>query len=168
MARLRKFVCYRRVERANTRISKYKKHAFVKGSPPSKLSKFEMGDKTGKYDVILHLVPEMDLQIRHNALESARMSSNRVLETALGKNYFYQIKVYPFHVLRENPLASGAGADRFSTGMSHAFGKPIGVAAQIKKGQPIFELRVNKKDIKLAKGALQRAAYKLPCKCRIC
>src|SRR3989344_157896 len=156
MARLRKFVCYRRIERANTRISKYKKHAFVKGSPPSKLSKFEMGDKTGKYDVTLYLVPEMDLQIRHN-----------VLESALGKNYFYQIKVYPFHVLRENPLASGAGADRFSTGMSHAFGKPIGVAAQIKKGQPIFELRVNKKDIRLAKGALQRAAYKLPCKCRI-
>src|SRR5204863_395883 len=98
-----------------------------------------------------------------NAIESARQSANRVLETALGKNgYFLRTKIYPHHILRENPLASGAGADRMSTGMAHNYGKPIGVAAQVKPGQSIFEVHTNKQHIDLAKKALKRASYKLP------
>ena len=46
--------------------------------------------------------------------------------------YFFQLRIYPHHILRENPLAAGAGADRMSTGMKCAFGKPISVAARVK------------------------------------
>ncbi len=74
---------------------------------------------------------------------------------------------YPYHVLRENPLASGAGADRFSTGMQRAFGKPYGNAAQVKKGDAIFLISVNKANLELAKTALTRASKKLPCSCTI-
>ena len=73
------------------------------------------------------------------------------------------MRVYPHHILRENPLASGAGADRLSTGMAHNYGKPIGLAAQIKKGQPIFTVKTTKEHIALARAAMKRAAYKLPC-----
>jgi large subunit ribosomal protein L10e len=96
------------------------------------------------------------------------MSANRVLESTCGKeNYYLQTRMYPHHVLRENPLASGAGADRMSTGMAFSFGKPIGVAAQIRTGKKLFTVRVNKANVETARKALKRASYKLPCHCQI-
>jgi len=101
-------------------------------------------------------------------LESAKQSSNKILEATLGlAGYHLKLKPYPHHVLRENPLASGAGADRFSTGMQKAFGKPLGNAAQVKKGSTIFQISVDKNNIPLAKQALERASKKLPCSCTI-
>ena len=78
-----------------------------------------------------------------------------------------RLKVYPHHILRENPLAAGAGADRFSTGMKASFGKPIGNAARVKKGQVLIELRVGKANIELARTALARATKKLPCSFKV-
>ncbi len=168
MAKLRKFVAYRRIERPYTRTSKYKKQAFIRMTPQVKIVRFTSGSQTKKFNYTLHLLSKADLQIRDNALESARQTSNRLLETTLGtSNYFMRVKTYPFHVLRENPLASGAGADRFSTGMQKSFGKPIGNAARIKKGDTIFELSVNKEHLDTAKEALHRALTKLPCSCII-
>lgn len=167
MARLRKFCSYQKIERPYTRTSKYTQKSYVKVRPHLTITRFEHGDCKGKFDLTFNLISEQDRQVRHNALESARQSSNRVLESALGKNgYFLKIRKYPFHVLRENAMATGAGADRMSQGMTHAFGKPIGAAAQVFKGDIVFEVRVNRKDIKLAKLALHRAMRKLPCTCR--
>ncbi len=130
--------------------------------------RFDNGNQNGKFDMVLRLVSDDTVQVRHNALESARQTSNRILEEALGKNgYFLRIVKYPFHILRENAMATGAGADRMSQGMTLSFGKPISVAAQVFKGETVMELRINRKDIKLAKVALNRARHKLPCVCRI-
>jgi large subunit ribosomal protein L10e len=107
------------------------------------------------------------MNFRHNALESARMTSNRLLEKKIGKEYHLRIKVYPFHVLRENPLASGAGADRMSTGMKKSYGKSIGCAARVKEGQTVMELRIDSANLKLGKEALSRAAKKFPCTCKV-
>jgi len=167
MARLRKFAAYQTIERPYTRISKYKKLSYIKGRPHLTIARFDQGDPNGKFDTIYYLLAQKDIQIRHNALESARQTSNRILE-ALGKNaYFLRIRKYPFHVLRENPLASGAGADRMSQGMKLAFGKPISMAARCFVGDIIMEARVYKKDAAEAKRALKRASTKLPCHCRI-
>ncbi|MBW2974068.1 50S ribosomal protein L16 [Candidatus Woesearchaeota archaeon] len=168
MARLRKAVAYRRLERPYTRYSKYKKQRFVRARPVCRVVRFDMGNPKRTYDVTLHLVSKIDLQIRDNALESARQTSNRALEKVLGKTgYHLKVRIYPHHVLRENPLAAGAGADRMSTGMAHSFGKVIGIAARIKKGQSIFSVSVNKKDIELGRKALTKASRKLPCQCTI-
>src|SRR3989344_3553194 len=169
MARLRKFCAYRRLERPYTRRSKFVEKSYVKANPALKIVRFEMGAPPSKsFDYVLNLKPKAALQIRHDALESARQTSNRFLESSVGKNnYFMKIMVYPHHVLRENPLAAGAGADRMSTGMQKSFGKPIGLAARIKRGQTIFQLKVNKAHIETAKAALKRASYKLQCSCRI-
>ena len=169
MARIRKFTSYRRLERPYTRVSKYKKMSFVKATPRHVITRFEMGNPKKKFKYTLTIKPKGGVQIRHNALESARQSSNRILENTFGTpNYFLKLRVYPFHIIRENPLAAGAGADRFSTGMSHSFGKPMSVAVRLKKGQVIFSLSVNKKeDLEVAKAAMKRIAHKMPCSCLI-
>lgn len=168
MARLRKFAAYQNLERPYTRISKYKNKNYVRGGfPHMKVIKFDMGAPQKEYDAVVRLNSCRSMNIRHNALESARMTSNRLLEKNLGKNYHLRIKVYPFHVLRENALASGAGADRLSTGMKKSYGKSVGSAARVREGQTLMEIRINKDNIRLGKEALKRASKKFPCSCRI-
>ena len=168
MARLRKNAAYQKLERPYTRISKYSKQNYVRGGRPHmKVIKFDMGDPRKKYDQVIKLNSKRSMHVRHNSMEAARMTSNRLLEKNLGKEYHLRIKIYPHHVLRENPLASGAGADRMSTGMKKSFGKSVGCAARVKEGQTLMELKINKNNIKLGKEALQRAAKKFPCACRI-
>lgn len=120
------------------------------------------------YDAAVHLVSQQRIQIRDHAFESARQATNRSLERNVGKGlYFFRIRAYPHHILRENPLAKGAGADRLSTGMSHSFGKSIGRAAQIKIGQEILSVHLDKAKVPEARRALKLASYKLPCKCKV-
>lgn len=161
--------CYRKHQRPYTRQSiKVPKKGYVKGVPKSKITEFELGTKAD-YDTRLYLISKLPVQIRHNALEAARVSAVQILEKGIvrGSTFFMKIRVYPHQVLRENAMATGAGADRFQSGMRQNFGKPIGTAAIVNKGQKIIEVRVNKNNMVLAKDALRRAAYKLPTPCRI-
>ncbi|MBT4936013.1 50S ribosomal protein L16 [Candidatus Woesearchaeota archaeon] len=168
MAKLRKFAAYHAIERPYTRISKYVKKNYVRGGfPHMKVIKFDMGTANKEYDSVVLLNSTRTTNIRHNAIESARMTSNRLLEKSFGKEYHLRIKIYPFHVLRENPLASGAGADRLSTGMKKSFGKSISSAARVREGQTLMELRINKANVKVGKEALTRAAKKFPCTCKV-
>ncbi|MBN1157546.1 50S ribosomal protein L16 [Candidatus Woesearchaeota archaeon] len=165
MAKLRKFVSYRRPERAYTRRSKFREKSYIKANPVLKVVRFNMGDPNKKFDYTLHLISTIGMQIRHNAIEAARQTSNKILEEDAGKNgYFMRIRIYPHHILRENPLASGAGADRMSTGMQLSFGKPIGAAARIRSGQILFEISVNKEHLGVGKEAMRRIKHKIPCK----
>src|SRR6056297_2412370 len=122
MAKLRRFAAYQNLERPYTRISKFSKKNFVRGGRPhSKLVKFEMGNKQKDFDITLTLNSTENINVRSNALEAARTTTNRTLEPVAGvSEYNLKIKVYPHHVLRNNPLAAGAGADRMSTGMQKA------------------------------------------------
>ena len=168
MVKLRKFSAYQKLERPYTRISKFTNLNYVRGGYPNiKITKFTMGNPKKKFNTVIKLNSLRAMNIRHNSLEAARMSSNRLLEKTLGTAYVLNLKVYPFHVLRENPLASGAGADRMSTGMQLAYGKAIGVAARVKEGQTVLEVKLDKEHIKVGREALQRAAKKLPCSCKI-
>lgn len=167
MARIRKGVSYRFLERPYTRFSKYKALSYVRSRPVCRIARFDGGDNK-EYDYTCNLLSKMDLQIRDHAIESARQTSNRHMEKSLGKTGFnFKVRIYPHHILRENPLASGAGADRMSTGMAHNFGKNIGVAARVKAGQALFTIKTNKENLPLARQALKRASYKLACQCQI-
>ena len=164
MAKLRKGCSYREVERPYTRKSKYRKLNYVRAVPNVHIVKFDMGNPNKKYDYILTLKSKEPVQIRHNALEAGRKTSNRLLTTTMGPKAFrMRIRLYPHHVLRENPMATGAGADRMSEGMKRAFGKPVGLAAQVKKGQSIVELEVDKVHLETAKTAMKRFGHKMPC-----
>ncbi|MEM4557455.1 MAG: 50S ribosomal protein L16 [Desulfurococcaceae archaeon] len=146
----------------------YTRKEYIPGIPPPKISKFEMGNIKGDYDYEVTLVVEEAGQIRHNALEAARVMALKRLTTKAGENNFYlKLKVYPHHVLRENKMLAFAGADRLQEGMRLAFGKPIGTAARVYPGHEIFVARVKKEHLNIAKEALKLAASKLPLPCRI-
>ena len=165
MARLRKFVAYRKLERPYTRISKYKSKSYIKARPSVKISRFDMGNTKGKFEYRIYVKAKVSTQIRQEALESARQTANRVLESKCGKN-MYKMKLlkFPHHILRENPLATGAGADRLSSGMKHSFGKTIGIAAQVFKGESIFYIETDKSNLNWALLAAKRISHKIPCK----
>ncbi|MEK6808784.1 MAG: 50S ribosomal protein L16, partial [Nanoarchaeota archaeon] len=114
MAKLRKFVAYRRIERPYTRVSKFREKSFIRTTPQIKVVMFDMGNPKKEFEYTLNLHSNALLQIRDNAIESARETANRLLEKTIGLNsYHLKVRIYPFHILRENPLATGAGADRF-------------------------------------------------------
>lgn len=163
--------CYRKIERPNTRQSKRKpRKSYVKGVPHPKIVRFVVGNKAKKDTFMLRgsLIARRPVQIRHNALEAMRIGLNKELEKGCGKDmYYFRVHPFPHHVMRENPLATGAGADRFQTGMRKAFGKPIGLAAQVKEGQKLVEVRASKGKDRAVKKALRMASNKLPTPCKI-
>lgn len=168
MAKLIRAVAWRRLERPFTRRSKFRKLNFVRSAPTNKIVKFNMGSPSTEFPMKLVLNVENDIQLRHNSLEAARQTTNRYLEKKIGRaSFHFKVRVYPHHMLRNNPLAAGAGADRMSTGMARSFGKVVGIAAQVKKGQTVFEVGIKPEHIQFAKDALTRAKNKLPCSCRI-
>jgi len=165
MARLRPGKCYRTPKRPYTRVSRYREKSYVRGVPGMKVRRFDMGKTNGDYDLVVKLKTKEGLQIRHNALEAFRMSANKHFEKLIGKNnYHFKISVYPHQVMRHNPTANFAGADRFSSGMKHCFGKPLGRAAIVKKGQVISFVKIKADNLNDAKAAYKIAAQRLPCK----
>jgi large subunit ribosomal protein L10e len=141
---------------------------YMGGIPGSKITIFDMGNLSRVFPVSLSLVAKEACQIRHNALEAARIFANRYLVQGIGRTNFYlKIRVYPHHVLRENKLAVGAGADRISSGMRHAFGRAVGTAARVKRGQKVVSVSVEAHNVADAKEALKRAGHKLPTPCKI-
>ena len=167
MATLRVGKCYRKVVRPFTRKSKVKAKSYIKTIPQNKIVRYDMGNIKENFQYEVSLISQDNVQIRHNALESARMVVNRQLQEKLGNNYYLQLKTYPHHILRENKMLSGAHADRLQTGMAHSFGKSIGLSAQVKKGKIIFLAKVNQDGLEIAKSALKTATPRLPCKCFI-
>ncbi|MCK4476695.1 MAG: 50S ribosomal protein L16 [Methanophagales archaeon] len=146
----------------------YVRRKYMGGVPGSKIVLFDMGNLSKDFPVSLSLVAKEACQIRHNALEAARIFANRYLIKNVGRNNFHlKIRLYPHHVLRENKIASGAGADRVSSGMRHAFGKAVGTAARVKPGQGILSVGIEGQNFEDAKEALRRASYKLPTPCRV-
>lgn len=168
MAKKRKFVAYRNLERPYTRYSKFRKKSYIRTKPNSRVVRFDMGNSQRKFEYQLELIAGASLQIRDLAIESARLTSNRLLEKKLTKTGFkLKILMHPHHILRENPLAAGAGADRMSTGMKHSFGKVIGIAAQVPEGKVMMRLWVDKEHLATGRMAMDRARKKLPCACKI-
>jgi large subunit ribosomal protein L10e len=132
-----------------------------------KITKFTMGDPTAKFQFQARLIALKKAQVRHNALEAARVAANRLLSRKLGKEYCLRILPYPHTILRENKMIFGAHADRLQDGMRRAFGKPISTAARVKPNQTIMTVDINADHIEAAKEALKRGAAKLPIPCRI-
>jgi large subunit ribosomal protein L10e len=145
----------------------YSRREYMGGVPASRITQFEHGKKAD-FAVRLTLRVVEQCQIRHIALEAARISANRFLVKKIGlTGYHLKIRVYPHNVIRENKIATGAGADRISDGMRHAFGKPIGTAARVNADQQIISLETSPAHFNTAKLALKRAAIKLPSPCYI-
>ena len=153
----------------NVRQRSFTRRKYMGGVPGSQVIHYDMGDKANtSFPIKLSLLAEEKCQIRHTALEAARITANRHLIADAGKMGFYmKLRVYPHEVLRENKQATGAGADRVSSGMRRAFGKNVGTAARVEPMQKIFTVAVEKQNFQAAKKALWHAGQKLPTPCRI-
>jgi large subunit ribosomal protein L10e len=145
----------------------YTRKKFAKGFPPPKINKFTMGDTKGNFEVEAKLVALKRAQIRHSALEAARVATNRILMDKLINDYLMQVHPYPHIILRENKMIFGAHADRLQQGMRRSFGKAIGTAARIEPDQTIITVKVKANALELAKESLKRGSAKLPIPCKI-
>jgi len=149
-------------------VRAYTRREYIRKIPGVEIVQYDMGNLSGSFPLSLSLAVKAPAQITHNALEAARTASNRYMQRKAGRmGYHLKIRVYPHHVIRENPMATGAGADRVQDGMRKAFGKPVGSVALVKKNQRIMTIETNKKNFKGAKEALRRAAMKFPVPCKI-
>lgn len=162
---LRPSRCYHWDSPAYTRVANNPSDSFITGIPGNKIVHYDMGNTKGRYNTVASVMAKSRIQVRHNALESARIITQKFLERELGVvNYWFKVRVYPHHVMRENAMATGAGADRVQDGMRRSFGKPMGRAARVNANQKILSVYFNDvgENIVKVKNALKRAVSKLP------
>ena len=158
----------------------YTRREYMGGVPASRVSQYEMGNLKQDFPVVLTLRVKNRVQVRHISIEAGRIAANKVLNGQAGvANYHMTVRAYPHVVLRENKLATGAGADRVSSGMRQGFGKTVGTAARLERNQAILTVRVpadnqaiytvytNPNNATAVKDALWRASMKFPSPCYI-
>lgn len=173
MASLRKASSYsKKKARPYTRKSKNKSKSYIKVNPHNKIVKYNLGNQDaynkGKFKYVLRFVADERVQVRDNALESGRLIINKTLDKRIPKQYYFVIKVFPHHILRNNKTAAGAGADRLSSGMKHSFGIIEGRAAIVKPGKEIFVVYTEtEQGARVAREAMKMVKAKIPCKNRI-
>ena len=148
----------------------YTRRKYIGGVPNNRIMQFHVGNRraaeTGQFPVVIELRSDNNCQIRHTALEAARVISNSTIRNEAGaQGYALRVHTFPHHVLRENKQATGAGADRVSQGMRCAFGKNVGTAARVKRGQRVISLQFTPADYLVAKDALRKASMKFPTPC---
>lgn len=161
MGKIRPAKCYREKKRPWMRQSRKKPRiGYVKGVPQTKIRRFITGTRSD-YEKTFYFIGKSNLQLRDNALEAARVAISNYLQKNVKQNFYLVLRKYPFQVLREHKQAAVAGADRFFSGMRHAFGKPAGQAVLLNKGDILFELKIDKQHEKVAKEAFKRAKSKL-------
>ncbi|MFH2106467.1 MAG: 50S ribosomal protein L16 [Candidatus Micrarchaeota archaeon] len=145
-----------------TRFSKSKpKKSYIKAMPHRDLNTFRTGIKKEDYDATIDLVSTKDMIVRDNSIESSRQTLNKHLEKGLPGAYYFIVRTYPHHVIRENKMIAGAGADRLQKGMRQSFGRPTDRAARVMKGTAIFTVLTYKSNVPLVADAMARCKKKL-------
>jgi large subunit ribosomal protein L10e len=145
----------------------YTSKKFAPGAPNPKVARFTTGKSRQDYDYLFKLISEGRVQIRHNALEAARVAASKKVALIGEENFLLKVVSYPHLILRENKMIATAGADRLQEGMRKAFGKPIGLAARVDIGDTILELSLKAENLEKGKEAMKAAATKLPMKTRM-
>jgi len=145
----------------------YTSKYYAPGAPNPKIARFTTGKFSQDYDYKVQLVSLGRLQIRHNALEAARVAASKKLALVGEEGFYLVVRTYPHIICRENKMIATAGADRLQEGMRKAFGKPIGLAARVYIGTTILELSVKAENLEKAKAAMKAATNKLPARCKI-
>jgi large subunit ribosomal protein L10e len=151
-----------------TRFSRCKpRKSFIKSMPHADLHQFRMGVMKPDYDLKVVLRAEDAVILRDNAIESARQTSNKYLEKNIAGAYYLMVMVYPHHIVRENKMIAGAGADRLQKGMRQAFGRPTDRAARLGVGTDLFTVHSYAANVAHLKKALDKATRKISGRYRI-
>ena len=145
----------------------YTSKTFAPGAPNPKVARFTTGKSRPDYDYLFKLISDGKVQIRHNALEAARVAASKKVTLIGEENFLLKVVSYPHIILRENKMIATAGADRLQEGMRKAFGKPIGLAARVDIGDTVLELSLKAENFEKGKEAMKAASTKLPMKTRM-
>jgi large subunit ribosomal protein L10e len=146
-----------------TRYSRKRpRKSYIKAMPHQDITQFRMGAMKPDYNVTFKLVSKQDIQIRDNALESARQALNKYLEKTMLGNFYFVVRVFPHQVIRENKMIAGAGADRLQKGMRQSFGRATDKAARVRRSQEVFTISTYKDKVPTVNVAIDRALKKLP------
>uniref|UniRef100_A0A1I7WPH0 Large ribosomal subunit protein uL16 n=1 Tax=Heterorhabditis bacteriophora TaxID=37862 RepID=A0A1I7WPH0_HETBA len=133
--------CYRYIKN-----KPYPKSRFCRGVPDAKIRIFDLGKKKANVDefpACVHMMSNEREHLSSEALEAARICSNKYMVKNCGKDGFHlRVRKHPYHVTRINKMLSCAGADRLQTGMRGAYGKPQGLVARVDIGDILFSMRV--------------------------
>ncbi|MEW5996717.1 MAG: 50S ribosomal protein L16 [Candidatus Micrarchaeota archaeon] len=155
-------------KRSWTRFSQSKpRKSYIKAMPHKDLNVYRMGAPRQDFNYTASLVADVPVVLRDNAIESARQSANKELESKAAGNYFFLVRVYPHEVLRENKMVAGAGADRIQKGMRQSFGKPTDRAARLGKGQALFTVSTYAANEEFVARAFRKATMKLSGRFRV-
>ena len=138
------------------------KKSYIKAMPHQDITQFRMGTMKQDYNITFRLISQQDIQIRDNALESARQAVNKYLEKVMLGNFYFVVRVFPHQVIRENKMIAGAGADRLQKGMRQSFGRATDKAARVRKMQEVITIDTYKDKIPFIQAAIDRALKKLP------
>ncbi len=145
----------------------YTRREYMGGVPNCRITQFDTGNLREEFPLSLTLDTEEAAQVRDIALEAARVSAVRVLEKAAPNQFHLKVRRYPHQILREHKMAMGAGADRISSGMRGAFGKPVGHAVRAEIGASLLTVYTTTAHLADAREALRKAAHKLPVPTRV-
>tara|TARA_A200000159_G_scaffold160633_2_gene181087 strand:+ start:618 stop:1157 length:540 start_codon:yes stop_codon:yes gene_type:complete len=148
----------------------FTRRKYTGGVPNNRILRYHMGNRkraeAGDFKVTVELKADNPCQIRDSALEAARQVANATIRTGAGiDGYALRMHTYPHQILRENKQATGAGADRVSQGMRLSFGKNVGTAARVQRGQTVISIKTEPENYLAAKNALRKANCKFPTPC---
>ena len=144
--------CYTKIHRPYTRQSRRRpRKGYVKGVPKPKITVFEAGTKDN-YKNTIFLISKDHKQIRHNALESARVAVTQTLEKHIskGEKFFFKTRVYPHHILRENAMETETRENQTTGDVELPPKSPTAteIFSETKLDIPIIEISENKKSEK--------------------
>jgi large subunit ribosomal protein L10e len=143
--------------------SRSHRREYVRGGADSKITRFDVGNRERiDWPITIGVMLNHNKNISHFCLEAVRVNINRRLTKKIGRqNFHLKIRSHPHTTYREHAMMAFAGADRLSSGMRNAFGKPIGRCARVRAGSILMEVGCELKSVPHIKRSLQIAGQKL-------
>ena len=144
----------------------YTRRKYIGGVPNNRIHQYHVGNRraaeTGQFQVVLELRADNDVQIRHTALEAARVVSNSTIRKEAGAQatpFVFTPSLTTCCVKTSKPPAPV-----LTVSPRHAMclGKNVGTAARVKRGQRVISIQVNAPHYLTARDALRKASMKFP------
>ena len=167
MASRRPWHCYSKWSRRpfQYKRSSNRRREYARGGAQSKIVRFYGGDKSipwEKWELVIGLKVNKQIQISSNALEAIRITINSALTKVIGRTAFrLRIRPKPFQKYRENRMLAFAGADRVQSGMRNSFGRSTGVCARVRAGSIIVDVGTSLRNLNIVKDRLRVASMKI-------
>jgi large subunit ribosomal protein L10e len=173
LAHRRPWRCYSKWSRRpyQYKRSASRKREYARGGAQSKIVRYWGGAKEipwDKFEIVVGLKVDSQIQISSNTLEAVRITINSILQKNIGRqNYRLNMRPKPFQKIRENRMLAFAGADRVQSGMRNSFGRSTGVCARVRAGQIVAEVGTSLKNLPLVRDRFRVASMKIASSCQI-